>query len=68
VTEDGLENLQTLPNLQSLNLASTQVTDDAMETFEAMSGLQVLNLRNTRTTETKINDLRRALPKCKISY
>jgi hypothetical protein len=68
VTEDGLENLQTLPNLQSLDLTSAPVTDEVMETLEAMTNLKVLKLHGTKMSSTRVDDLRKALPNCKISY
>ena len=38
-----------------------------METLEAMTNLKVLNLHGTKMSAGRINDLRKALPSCKIS-
>jgi hypothetical protein len=65
-TDDGLENLQGLSQLQDLWLDSTQVTDVGLMHLQGLSQLRKLTLSRTKVTDEGVNKLQQALPNCKI--
>jgi serine/threonine protein kinase/formylglycine-generating enzyme required for sulfatase activity/uncharacterized membrane protein len=68
VGDDGLANFKDCPSLTRLNLAGTQVTDAGLAHFENCKNLIVLVLTKTKVTVAKIEQLKRALPRCKIEW
>jgi Leucine-rich repeat (LRR) protein len=66
ITDAGLECLRQLKQLEDLFLAQTQITDAGLEHLAKMQQLRCLGLPR-QITDAAMNDLQRALPKCKIS-
>jgi serine/threonine protein kinase/Leucine-rich repeat (LRR) protein len=55
-------------NLEQLNLSMTQVTDRGIARFKECKSLKSLNLRGTKITAAGIDDLKAALPACRIEW
>jgi hypothetical protein len=68
VDDKGLDLLKTLPKLQELRLDSANITDAGVPAFQAMSSLKVLNLYHTLITEKGYEQIRAAMPDCKIIF
>jgi hypothetical protein len=66
VTDVGLKELATLRKLEHLNLCFTKVTDKGLGHLAMLKELRSLRLRETQVSEAGINELRKALPKCRI--
>jgi eukaryotic-like serine/threonine-protein kinase len=47
---------------------NTQVSDAGLAHFEGCKSLTYLGLRKTKVTAAKIEELKKALPKCKIEW
>ena len=65
VTDDGLEHLIGLTNLQTLILNDTKVTDKGLEHLEGLTNLEWLQV-GANVTDEGIGKLKTALPKCLI--
>ena len=78
VTDAGMKHLQSLENLHYLNLGGTQITDDGVLALAGLSSLESLRLSggefgmhgvtnvDTKVTDKGVQELQKALPKCKI--
>ena len=66
VTNQDLESLKELNQLQVLRLAETQITDAGLEKLKGLKQLKSLNLTKTRITDAGVAKLQKALPKCII--
>jgi hypothetical protein len=64
----GLEHLQELPRLVSINLVNTGVDDDGIEALCKLSGLHRLALSGTGVSAEGLQRLRQALPNCVINH
>ncbi len=58
VTDAGLEHLEGLDQLQSLNLHNTKVTDAGLEQLKGLTNLQSLNLGQTSATDAGLAHLK----------
>jgi len=68
VSEDALETLTQMPNLQKLTILRSHLTKDSRNFFKKMKHLNYLRLdRNDWSTSEK-DDLKKAMPGCNISY
>jgi hypothetical protein len=68
VTDAGLKHLKECKTLGGLDLRNTAVSDESVKTLSGLSQLKTLNLRKTRFTAKGIDELKKALPKCKIEW
>jgi len=68
ISDDGLAHLAGLPELRVLCLLATGITDDGLSHLEALGSLEFLDLSYTRVTEAGIENLRKALPGCRIVH
>jgi Leucine-rich repeat (LRR) protein len=68
VTDAGLEHLNGLTQLQSLDLRVTNVTDAWLKHLKELTQLQSLDLRDTKVTDTGVEYLHMELPDCKIEH
>jgi tRNA A-37 threonylcarbamoyl transferase component Bud32 len=66
VSDAGLEHLAGLSNLQILWLQETKVSDAGLGHLKRLTGLQTLHLDGTKVSDAGINELRAALPGCRI--
>jgi hypothetical protein len=55
-------------NLTTLILSFTPVTDTGLALFKDSHSLTQLDLQQTQVTAAKVEELRKALPKCKIRW
>jgi len=68
ITDDCVEHLKGLPQLQGLYLNSTLVTDAGLEHLKGLTELQCLYLIGTKVTDEGVKKLQQALPNCKIYH
>jgi len=68
VTDTGLANFKICKKLTILRLAGTQVSDAGLAYFKDCKILTNLYLEKTKVTAAGIDDLAKALPKCKIVW
>jgi hypothetical protein len=69
VGDAGLVHLQKLPQLRYLVLLfDTRVTDAGLKHLQGMSQLRELSLDDTNVTGAGKTELKKALPKCEITY
>jgi len=66
ITDAGLENIRGLSSLKELNLTAPRVTDAGLAHIKELTALEWLNLQSAQITDAYVDDLRRALPKCRI--
>lgn len=63
----GLEHLAgRLPALEDLDVHSNEIGDDAVPHLRRLTGLRALNVRYTRISRGGVEELRAALPYCRI--
>ncbi|MCX7700041.1 MAG: protein kinase [Gemmataceae bacterium] len=62
----ALLHLSEFKNLKRLSLAGSQVNDASVKYLAQLSGLEELDLRQTRLTPAGIEELKKAMPKCRI--
>ena len=67
VTDEGVEHLKGLNQLETLWLNNTQVTDAGLERLKGLAQLQWLSLNSTKVTDEGVKKLRQALPNCQIA-
>jgi Leucine-rich repeat (LRR) protein len=68
VTDDGLRHLTNLQNLKVLWLDETPVTNNALVHLKMLTNLRDLHLTKTKVTPASIDDVKKALPKCRIVW
>ena len=68
LTDDDFSVLQTLPKLNTLNLAITAISDAGLVHLKPLKNLKTLDLTETAITPAGIADLQSALPDCKIAW
>ena len=66
LTDRGLQSLQTIMELKSLNLTGAKLTDDAVGRLQVHSQLEQLVLVNTGLSDAGLKRLKASLPKCRI--
>lgn len=67
VTDAGLRYFTANKQLKRLILSYAQVTDEGLKHLASMKQLEYLVLRKTNVTDAGIKDLRKMLPKCRIT-
>ena len=68
ITDEGLGALRDCKELTHLFLQSTEVGDAGMRQIKSCTNLTLLNLKKTKVTAQGIDELRKALPNCKIEW
>jgi len=68
ITDAGLVHLKGLTNLKYLDLAFTQITDAGLVHLKGLTNLKMLNLLATQATAAGVDELKKALPKCRITF
>jgi len=68
LTDAGIPALTELPNLEVLTLSHTRVTDAGLPPLAKMSKLTDVDLTGTDVTPAGIDNLRRALPRCRLRF
>ena len=68
VTDAGMVHFKDCKSLTYLNLNSTPVSDAGMVHFKDCKGLLNVSLLKTRVTAAKIEELKKALPQCRIEW
>jgi hypothetical protein len=67
IGDAGLEHLKNLKNLHHLSLRGTRITDTGLKHLLALESLQVLGISGTAISNDGVAQLKRALPRCRIS-
>jgi Leucine-rich repeat (LRR) protein len=68
VGDAGLAHFKDCKNLTKVGLQETQVSDKGLDHFSDCKHLTRLDLKQTKVTKAKIEELHKALPKCKIEW
>ena len=68
IDDAGLAHLKSCKNLTWLHLAGTQVSDVGLALFKERKSLTHVTLQKTKVTAALIDELRKALPQCKIEW
>jgi hypothetical protein len=68
ITDAGLVHLKGMTRLQELDLSDTSVNGTGIVYLKGLTSLMSLELRGTKVDDFGAQDVRRALPKVKISY
>jgi hypothetical protein len=68
VSDEGLAYFNQCKALTELELTGTQVSDAGLAHFAGCKSLTHLTLQKTKVTPAKVEELRKALPKCKIEW
>lgn len=66
ISSAGILQLSQLKNLQQLLLVGEEVDDAAIPAIVQLKSLRYLSVHNTRISDDGIEELRRALPNCKL--
>ncbi len=67
ITDAGLARLKSLKSLETLSLTETELTDSSVETLAGFQSLKSLNLDRSGISPAGIEQLKKALPKARIS-
>jgi eukaryotic-like serine/threonine-protein kinase len=68
VSDAGLAHFNDCKNLTLLYLSDTQVTDVGLAHFKDFKTLEILSIKKTKVTAARVEELRKALPKCRIEW
>jgi serine/threonine protein kinase/Leucine-rich repeat (LRR) protein len=68
ITDAGLAHLNDCKNLARLDLQGTPITDEGLPHFVGLNALTELNLTKTKVTENGVEHLKKALPRCRITW
>ncbi|MBA4189554.1 MAG: hypothetical protein C0467_16335 [Planctomycetaceae bacterium] len=68
VTDKGISQFKSCKNLRVVNVLRTGITDAGLDHFMKAENLLQLDLRDTQVSEKKIDELKEALPRCKITW
>jgi hypothetical protein len=60
---EGLENI---PAIEVLDLTDTEIDDSSIPAISALTNLKEFSLHGTRVSDAGVEQLRRALPGCRI--
>lgn len=63
-----VEALAELPKLEVIGLSRTEVTDQAVNSLSRMKSLRQVSLRGSKVSPAGIDQLKKSLPNCKVSY
>ena len=66
ITDEGLEHLGGLKNLQGLCVSDTLVTDHGLLRLKGLTRLKILQADRTHITPLGVAELQCALPRCRI--
>jgi eukaryotic-like serine/threonine-protein kinase len=66
ITDTGLSYFKECKNLSTLTVDSTQATDAGLNYFSNCKNLWLITIQKTKVTAAKFEQLKKALPKCKI--
>lgn len=64
----GKTNLRGLTRLRTLYLTRSKVSDAGLVYLRGLTSLRELRLENTKVTDAGVNQLSRALPKCRVRH
>jgi internalin A len=67
ITDAGLARLKSLKSLETLSLTETELTDSSVETLAGFQSLRSLNLDRSGISPAGIEQLKKALPRARIS-
>ena len=68
ITDAGLEQVGQLANLRELDVHETQVTDNGLTHLTGLSKLEAVHVQGTRVTNAGVEELKKALPKLRVSW
>jgi hypothetical protein len=68
VTDAGIKELVALPDLEELDLGLTAVTKACVPDLAKMKKLKSLNLNLSKVSILDENEVRKALPNCKVTW
>ena len=68
ITSAGMSTLKSCRTLEQLDVSRTTVDDCGLQYLAGLTHLRVVNLQSTSVTETGVNNLRHALPSCKVVH
>ena len=68
VGDAGLRSLSGMRELNWINLSGTRMTDAGLIHLHTVAGLREVDLIGTQVTADGVNDLRQALPECRITW
>ena len=68
VSDAGLAHLEGCTGLSYLGLGGTRVSDAGLTRFENYETLTFLGLQKTKVTAAKVEELKKALPRCNIYW
>ncbi len=68
VTDEKLEPLKELTNLEYLDLSGTNITDAGLDLVQGLTKLEFLDVMDTQVTEKGVKKLQQALPHCDIRH
>jgi serine/threonine protein kinase/Leucine-rich repeat (LRR) protein len=68
ITDAGLAHLNDCKNLARLDVQGTAITDAGLAHLVGLNSLAELNLTKTQVTANGVEDLKKALPRCKITW
>ncbi|HEV7222885.1 MAG TPA: protein kinase, partial [Pirellulales bacterium] len=66
ISDAGLEHLVGIDSLRELNLLGTAISDAGVRHLKRITGLTSLDVTHTKITREGVDELRAALPRCKI--
>ncbi len=66
--DTALVHVGKLTGLERLGLWKTPITDNSIEPLSKLKQLRILDIRGTKITPEGVEQLRKALPECQISY
>lgn len=68
VGDEGLMHLSGSTSLEYLHMNGTQVTDNGLKHLAGLAHLKLLNLTKSSVTATGLEEVKHALPHCKITW
>ncbi|HEV3082176.1 MAG TPA: TIGR03067 domain-containing protein, partial [Gemmataceae bacterium] len=68
VSDEGLTHIQRCKSLDTLDLTATKITDAGLKRLYPLTNLRDLRLGMTSVTPAGIDELKKALPQCKIRW
>lgn len=68
VTDEGLKLFKSCSHLADLDLQDTAVGDESVLLFKSCDGLEKLTIKGTNVTARAVEELKKALPRCRIVW